>query len=981
MPLADLQQVQRLLDSMRAAPAPDRRLDAFRHLLAQLNYDAVQPSRQAVPFDRPADVPAAAVAEPPRLLARGAAGGDFHVLYTRLATPDLPRTVERPVVNRLLADHPYSLFVFSNADQSRWHFLNVKAARAEATDENRDPKVRRFFRRISVTPDDRLRTATERLYKLDLGDAADAPAPLAVQAKHDDAFDVEAVTGQFFKTYTDVFGEVETALARTLKNTATRRLFTQRLFNRLMFIAFIQKKGWLTPPGGIGGSAAYLDELWADYKRTPAVDRFYEDRLKPLFFRGLAEPRDRKDVALERIIGRTPYLNGGLFEPAEDQTDRMSSIGVPDRAIGAILHHLFAHYNFTVTESTPLDIEVAVDPEMLGKVFESLVTWRPDTGSYYTPKGIVSFMCREALKGYLRRRLADETADAIQRFVDDHDPAGLTNPEAVLDALRSVTVCDPACGSGAYLLGMLHELLDLRQALFALTQRDADKAYDRKQDIIRRNLYGADIDPFATNIAQLRLWLSLAVEYDGVEPKPLPSLDFKIGVGDSLAAPNPSESGQLQLHREAVEKFRVAKDVFADPYTPRHQKAEAGTEAKRLRDGIRAWLRGQGGGGNEFDWAVEFAEVFVRGGFDVVLANPPYGVDVATHYTKTVGHSDSYTSFVGLAVALGSPTSTCAYIMPTSWETGERFERFRRWFFGKNQVASVVNLPYDVFDVPFVDTGIVCFMPRRSTLDGQTVQVVTLPKRSQSGLDNIGSQLRPLPITAITNDRAWRLTLHADAVGLLTRLDGSAPLSSVCRIRRGIESYKYELRKSRGTDRNAMPFYQGQVYRYVAEPTTELAFVTVKQVDVPWHQGPRLLIRRLVSRDNRLMAARMDVEAVVKKDLYVLQVERDLGQQTLMFLLGLLNSSLLSYAYLTRSAAAQKDDFRQVSLDGLRGLPLPPDDSARATIAGLAMAASAAAGRPEFDSLSRRLDEIVFDAYGLAEPERNQVRDFLGQRG
>src|SRR5207248_460342 len=145
-------------------------------------------------------------------------------------------------------------------------------------------------------------------------------------------------------------------------------------------------------------------------------------------------------------------------------------------------------------EATPLDVEVAVDPEMLGKVFEELVTGRHETGSYYTLKPIVSFMCREALKGYLGSSVSKEHADAIGRFVDEHEPVGLRDAENVLEALRRVRVCDPACGSGAYLLGMLHELMDLRTCLFSSKNLDPISAYDRKLEIIQRNVYGVDAD-------------------------------------------------------------------------------------------------------------------------------------------------------------------------------------------------------------------------------------------------------------------------------------------------------------------------------------------------------------------------------------------------------------------------------------------------------------------------------------------------------
>jgi hypothetical protein len=239
----------------------------------------------------------------------------------------------------------------------------------------------------------------ERLSLLDVDDIG-SESPLAIQTRHDEAFDVEKVTEKFFNKYREVFEAVETLIEPTLADKEQRRIFTQKLFNRLMFIAFIQKKGWLK----FQENSDYLNALWEDYQNNTEQTNIYENRLKPWFFYGLNNPQQNDIAGINNggywgdIIGTVPYLNGGLFE--QDEADKNSAIVVPDEAIEKILEDLFSRFNFTVTESTPLDVEVAVDPEMLGKVFEELVTGRHESGSYYTPKPIVSFMCREALKGY-----------------------------------------------------------------------------------------------------------------------------------------------------------------------------------------------------------------------------------------------------------------------------------------------------------------------------------------------------------------------------------------------------------------------------------------------------------------------------------------------------------------------------------------------------------------------------------------------------
>ena len=242
---------------------------------------------------------------------------------------------------------------------------------------------RRLFRRITIGSHEKLRTASERLDKINLADAPDV-APNTIQKLHDDAFDVEPVTREFFHEYGRLFDEVEAAI-KGIRDADRKHLFTQRLFNRLMFIAFIQKKGWLK----FGGTADYLLALWKahEHDKTTTEKNFYRDRLKPLFFFGLNGGSQETDVAninrggfLKSLIGEVPYLNGGLFD--EDVDDKDEKVEIPDAAIRAVLTDLFARFNFTVTESTPLDVEVAIDPEMLGKIFEELVTGRHETGSY-----------------------------------------------------------------------------------------------------------------------------------------------------------------------------------------------------------------------------------------------------------------------------------------------------------------------------------------------------------------------------------------------------------------------------------------------------------------------------------------------------------------------------------------------------------------------------------------------------------------------
>lgn len=551
-----------------------------------------------------------------------------------------------------------------------------------------------------------------------------------------EAFSVEKVTKTFFKKYDEIFKEAEETITEDWID-EKKRLFTQRFFNRILFLIFLEKKGWLK----FKGREDYLRAIYDDYRRNSKEENFHKERLNELFFNGLNNPNlkdapeeDKKDI-LEKI-GEVSYLNGGLFEVKEDDFDWF----FPDTVISKLLSEIIYRFNFTVAESTPLDVEVAVDPEMLGKIFEELVTGRHETGSYYTPKRIVSFMCQESIKYYLLSKLGNEKPESINKFVYENNPEDLQNPEEILDALRLVKACDPACGSGAYLLGILHELLDLRSALFSSRRNDPTTFYERKLEIIQNNIYGVDIDSFAVNIAKLRLWLSLIVDYEGENPPPLPNLEFKIEVGDSLLAPVPSEGLQPDMFRYAkIQEFLQLKDRYLTTHSGLEEKILLSKEIDSIRNEISEWTHNQGVEG--FDWIVEFAEVFapyladrtlggkltgvinaVPGhmelvekersrGFDIVLTNPPYvrqetidnefGIGTKDKLVKLypkdyVKTADLYVAFFARAHQLIRQGGVSCFISSNKWLRADYGENLREHLLDKQAfhlVADFGELP------------------------------------------------------------------------------------------------------------------------------------------------------------------------------------------------------------------------------------------------------------------------------------------------
>ena len=296
------------------------------------------------------------------------------------------------------------------------------------------------------------------------------------------------------------------------------RDYVKKLMGRLVFLQFLQKKGWLGVKNGEWGSgdAEFLQTL---YKNCDDKDHFVDKVLEELF----NELNTEHDVEASHF--KVPYLNGGLFErEATDETE----FPLPAKYMQQMLD-FFASYNFTIDENDPDDAEVGVDPEMLGRIFENLLEDNKDKGAFYTPKEIVTYMCRESLIAYIQTDIEDEaTKEAIRQFVTTHEKNDKL-PSDIDQKLKDVKICDPAIGSGAFPMGLLKELFQCRTALEGIEQ---SKAAEIKKHIIQNNIYGVDIERGAVDIARLRFWLSLIVDEEN--PQALPNLDYKIVEGNSL---------------------------------------------------------------------------------------------------------------------------------------------------------------------------------------------------------------------------------------------------------------------------------------------------------------------------------------------------------------------------------------------------------------------------------------------------------------
>jgi adenine-specific DNA-methyltransferase len=403
-----------------------------------------------------------------------------------------------------------------------------------------------------------------------------------------EAFSVEKLSKAFFDEYKkhyDIFCDFMVSkpnIRQTIFNGDEKgiRDFNKKLLGRIVFLYFIQKKGWLGVPAKSDWGKGDFDFLTNLFMNTKNPDLFYSELLSKLFFDTLNTKR--KDDLIELVKGepcRIPYLNGGLFE--EDDKKHRNLI-FPANLFKS-LFDFFNQYNFTIYEDDPNDHTVAVDPEMLGHIFENLLEDNKDKGAYYTPKEIVHYMCQESLIEYLttwfenkgyevvgyigfdkpdqpklfsanegrKGQLVIETdtkstgkqidrlliEKLLKKKLDDDDKKLIKKHSAEFHiALDSVKICDPAIGSGAFPMGLLHEIFTAKQTLHTFEHGNT-KTFDAsgvKLNIIQNSIYGVDIEKGAVDIARLRFWLSLIVDEE--KPKALPNLDYKIVVGNSLVS-------------------------------------------------------------------------------------------------------------------------------------------------------------------------------------------------------------------------------------------------------------------------------------------------------------------------------------------------------------------------------------------------------------------------------------------------------------
>ena len=665
-------------------------------------------------------------------------GEELSVLSVNLSkntTLERARTAQRNFIANYMKERGKNAclvaFYTDEDDKQHWRFSFVR------TDTSFDLET--FKLQSTITPAKRYsymvgdressHTAQQQLCQL-----LESPVKTPELDDIENAFAVEKVSNDFFDHYKELFLQLVENIQEIIDRDSrikfefvnkniSAELFCKKLMGQIVFLYFIQKKGWL----GVAkdaywgtGDKHFMRTLFETAKNQGR--NYFNDFLEPLFYEALASER-KTDGYFDKLGCRIPFLNGGLFEPISgynwQETDIVLDNDIFSNKDEDGILDVFDRYNFTVREDEPLEKEIAVDPEMLGKVFENLleIKDRKSKGAFYTPREIVHYMCQQSLIQYLNTKLEGKVdisdIEFLVRYGDVYSelqdkvldtksyeskvPDQLTRikpyAEQIDNALAEVKVFDPAIGSGAFPVGMMHEIIRTRQTLLDSGFIKADRKhtiYEYKRQIIRDSIYGVDIEESAVEIAKLRLWLSLVVdENNTTNIKPLPNLDYKIVCGNSLKDVHNLFGESVRKELAALQSKQF--DSFGS------EKAKYTKQINNIYDKIFK--------SGEFDLKLYFPDVFDDGGFDIVVANPPYigekgnknifqeikQCSLGKFYQKKM---DYFYFFFHLAINLVKEHGTVAFITTNYYITASSARILRTDFCNRTEVLYLINFTY-----------------------------------------------------------------------------------------------------------------------------------------------------------------------------------------------------------------------------------------------------------------------------------------------
>ncbi|MDX9742916.1 MAG: TaqI-like C-terminal specificity domain-containing protein [Arcobacteraceae bacterium] len=821
----------------------------------------------------------------------------------------------------------------------------------------------------------------------------------------ENAFSVEKISKEFFTKYKELYFQLVKDITvvndkkttnieeqinhensyKYLRDEKIISFYIKKLLGRIVFLYFVQKKGWLN------NDRKFLANLFYSYTKENQTANFYDAVLEDLFFNALNTKRENNKITLGGKEYTIPYLNGGLFE--EDEYDK-TDLTITNEDLRQVLE-LFDSYNFTVIEDTPHDSEIAIDPEMLGRVFEDLLEDRKEKGAFYTPREIVHYMCQQSIINYLLNFYGEDSLEDIKSLVIEEktDTKFIrNNAKDIKKYLEEIKVLDPAIGSGAFPMGMLHEIVSVLSNL--------DKTADigqLKRKVIENSIYGVDIEHSAVEIAKLRFWLSIVVDEE--EPTPLPNLRYKIMVGNSLIETingfdpleiseqnrgngarikrmkdkfhsfyNASSNDKKNIIKQEIENdvddiFGVAlknyqkeleiiiskNDLFNTNAKLQKEHTEQ-LESVKLIKKILTDYKNDRFTTELFLYKIYFAEVLENGGFDVVIANPPY---IFARDSKDKQLTDKikenfykefrlakyqinlYILFFEKGFNLLKNDGIISYIIPNNWMTINTNKDFREFILNLSNLT-IINFLSKVFDSASVDSSIVIGKKSSKNLRVKLYEFENkITKKLIKESDNkflLNQKDAIINLDIFKNEEAFYLIkkIEKNSELLSSKADVKAGLKAY-EVGKGTPNQTKEMKNDRvyhsniKIDDSYIKYLDGKdVQRYNLGWSKEyLKYgnnLAAPRGDFKLFSSPRILVRQIPSKPP------YSINACYTEDIIV----NDLNSMNIIdiqinpkCLLAVLNSNLITFWFILKFGKMQRGIFPQFKINELKEFPIP----------------------------------------------------------
>lgn len=759
--------------------------------------------------------------------------------------------------------------------------------------------------------------------------------------------------------------------------------FAVRLIGRTIFCWFLKNK---KSDAGV----PLIPESWLSFTAVESKQDYYHSTLEKLFFLALNKKMDdRNGLNLPEGAETIPFLNGGLFEAHTDDffvnNKANYALKIPDEWFKSLFETL-EQYNFTIDENSINDTEVSIDPEMLGTIFENLLaeidpdtekSARKATGSFYTPREIVDYMVEQSMVQYLKTKTnIDDEQELVQLFQEGQATAQEPNfteaeTEQLLEALSTVKILDPACGSGAFPMGALHKICLALEKLDpnadwwkeqqvklipnAIAKKNLkeklDKStsdYARKLGVIQNSIYGVDIQPIAAEISKLRSFLSLVIdeniddEADNRGIEPLPNLEFKFVTANTLIG-LPEEQGQqvsmfdnfeqleelAQLRADYLQCSGDKKEKIKERFLKVQKKAFT-NEHNLFADQnsrsykIISWNPFKNEPSSWFDpqW------MFGVEKFDVVIGNPPYKEIsskedkkwFSSNFKEVISkHYDLYIFFFKKGFDILKEDGVLNYITPQTYLNYTQFIALRRFLFQfdiKLLSSSITN----VFENAVVDVAI--SLIKNSKSENSTTNFIEFKRVNDSLLPYESEYISQ----ADYNSSNFTLNGIANLKTLEKLSEGCEPLGDITESCQGITVYaKVQGKKINYFENSKINKYYQKVLRgkEFKKYKTLWKGDYIKYGDWLWCRRkpkfftePKIFLRQTADRP---------IGVFISEEFYAIDSVHSIislsDSYNLKYILAILNSKLGSYMY-RLLIPEQGKVFAQVKLTFLRRIPV-----------------------------------------------------------